>query len=328
MKKFFSLAMAMCASAMLFAGNLYKVDFTGGQEKWTIEDKEIGTLSYVWKQDSQYGMKGSAFVGGSANAAESWLISPTIDLTAAKSATLKLSQAVNKGATTNLKVKVSADDGKTWEDVKIGMPAGNSWNFQDDSVAIDTYVGKSIKLAFVYVSTTSVCPTWEIKTVTIYEGEESAGEDEKAEIITVAEAIALCEAMETGSYSSKVYSVTGIITTAYDYSSQYKNQTFYFGADNTAEKGATIEAYRAAVAAPGVKVGDKVTVTGKLGVRKTSSGDRSLGFAAGCTVEVTSATAVEDVNVKSVKAVKVIENGQLVIIRDNVRYNAVGAVVE
>lgn len=45
-------------------------------------------------------------------------------------------------------------------------------------------------------------------------------------------------------------------------------------------------------------------------------------------IEGNASTSVEDVNVKSVKAVKVIENGQLVIIRDNVRYNAVGAVVE
>lgn len=40
------------------------------------------------------------------------------------------------------------------------------------------------------------------------------------------------------------------------------------------------------------------------------------------------ATAVEDVTLNAAKAVKVVENGQLVIIRDGVRYNAVGAVIE
>lgn len=43
---------------------------------------------------------------------------------------------------------------------------------------------------------------------------------------------------------------------------------------------------------------------------------------------VSTSTAVENVTVKSAKAVKVVENGQLIIIRDGVRYNAVGAVME
>lgn len=43
---------------------------------------------------------------------------------------------------------------------------------------------------------------------------------------------------------------------------------------------------------------------------------------------VSPSTAVEEVKAEAGKAVKVVENGQLVIIRDGVRYNAVGAVIE
>lgn len=332
MKKFFSLVMAVCASAMLFAGDLYKADFTKDQQSWTIENKTLPEgLTYVWKWDSYKNegyMKASAFVSGTAIAAESWIVSPAIDLTAAKAATLKLNQAVNKGAATNLKVKISADNGTTWNDIAIGMPAGTSWNFQDDEAAINDYAGKTIKLAFAYVSTTSICPTWEVKTVTIYENGDTPEEPDVVKDITIADAIALCEKMETGSYSKETYRVVGVVTLAYDYNSQYTNQTFYFGASEDAEKGATIEAYRAKSVAPGVAKGDKIVVTGNLGVRKTSNGDRSYGFAQGCTVEKVPSTAVEDVQVNATKAVKVIENGQLVIIRDGVRYNAVGAVVE
>lgn len=43
---------------------------------------------------------------------------------------------------------------------------------------------------------------------------------------------------------------------------------------------------------------------------------------------VAAPTAVENIKAETGKAVKVIEYGQLIIIRDNVRYNAVGAVIE
>jgi len=329
MKKFFSLALAVCASVMLFAADLYKADFTTDQAGWTIDNKELGDgLTWVWKLDTYNGssyMKASAYVG-SAKAAESWLISPEIDLTAAKKATIKLNQAVNKGAATNLKLKVSADKGATWNDITIGMPAGTSWTFQDDEAVIDEYAGKNIQLALVYVSTTSVCPTWEVKTVTIYEG-ESDNPSIEAEEISMADAITLCEGMADNTYSEKTYRVEGIVTLAYEYSDQYKNQSFYFGAEAGAQKGSTLEVYRGVPAAPGVAEGDKIAVTGKLGVRTTSKGDRSIGFQAGATVEKINNTAINNTTVAE-KAVKMIENGQLVIIRNGVKFNAVGAVVE
>lgn len=148
------------------AAELYKVDFTASQGGWTIQDKELSGLTYVWQQDSKYGMKASAY-NKQAYAAESWLISPAIDLTSATEATLKLNQAVNKGAATNLKVKVSADNGVNWSDLSINMPAGTSWDFQEDEADLAAYVGSSIKLAFAYMSTTTVCPTWEIKSLVI-----------------------------------------------------------------------------------------------------------------------------------------------------------------
>ncbi|MCQ2327988.1 MAG: choice-of-anchor J domain-containing protein [Paludibacteraceae bacterium] len=157
---------AVSRKAAMASSELYKVDFTASQGGWTIQDKELSSLTYVWKQDAQYGMKASAY-NKQAYAAESWLISPAIDLTSATEATLKLNQAVNKGAATNLKVKVSADNGVSWSDLSINMPAGTSWDYQEDEADLADYVGSSINLAFAYVSTTSICPTWQIKDLVI-----------------------------------------------------------------------------------------------------------------------------------------------------------------
>lgn len=157
---------AVSRKAAMASSELYKVNFTATQGGWTIQDKELSGLSCVWKRDAQYGMKANAY-NKQAYAAESWLISPAIDLTSATEATLKLNQAVNKGAATNLKVKVSVDNGVNWSDLSINMPAGTSWDYQEDEADLADYVGSSIKLAFAYVSTTTVSPTWQIKDLVI-----------------------------------------------------------------------------------------------------------------------------------------------------------------
>lgn len=71
-------------------------------------------------------------------------------------------------------------------------------------------------------------------------------------------------------------------------------------------------------------IGKKVKVQGALEAyfqKPSVKGVKAYEF-------VSTSTAVEDVTVKSAKAMKVVENGQLIIIRDGVRYNAVGAVME
>ena len=147
-------------------GALYQIDFKTDITGWTIDDKDLGGLTYVWKQDDRYGMKASAY-NQQAYAAESWLISSTIDLSNAKAPSLVITQALNKGTGANLAVKVSTDNGTSWTDLSINMPAGTSWDFQEDHASLAAYAGKKIQIAFAYKSTTSDCPTWEIGTVTV-----------------------------------------------------------------------------------------------------------------------------------------------------------------
>ena len=161
---------------------IYQIDFTTTITGWTIEDKDLGGLTYVWKQDTQYGMKGSAFANKQAYAAESWLISPAIDLTNAVTPNLVISQALNKGTAENLAVKVSADNGTTWSDLTINMPAGTSWDFQEDQASLAAFAGKTIQIAFAYKSTTSVCPTWEIGSVLVQDESATALQQTEQEV--------------------------------------------------------------------------------------------------------------------------------------------------
>lgn len=182
MKKFFSFVAAMLFAGSMMASTPLSIDFTAGQGSWTTNDVELDGISYVWKQDSKFGMKASAYVSKTAHAAESWLISPAFSLGEASTATLKINHAVNNGAPTNFKVKASAD-GTNWTDLALSSwPAGSSWTFEDATADLGAFAGEeAVKIAFVYISTTELCPTWEVKTVKVEddaEGGSGGGEGE------------------------------------------------------------------------------------------------------------------------------------------------------
>lgn len=177
MRKIFSFVAAALFAGSMMAADLLSIDFTKGQGDWTINDVNKDTLSYVWKQDSQYGMKATAYVKA-AHATESWLISPAIDLTGVTASKLAFSQALNKGEVSSVSVKAKAGSGE-WADLTVApKPAGNSWTFIDSEADLAAYAGKAnVQIAFVYTSTTTSAATWEIKTVAVNDGVAPAGAD-------------------------------------------------------------------------------------------------------------------------------------------------------
>ena len=144
----------------------YNEPFTSNIGQFNIVNVNLGGLNYVWQWASaNYGMKASAYVNNKNNVTESWLVSPPISLLNIKTATLAFEHAVNKGTTNNLEVMITTDpSGEKWEKLDIpNWPIGTNWTFVPTSVFLDQYVGKIVQIAFVYVSTSSDCPTWEVK---------------------------------------------------------------------------------------------------------------------------------------------------------------------
>lgn len=147
--------------------------------------------------------------------------------------------------------------------------------------------------------------------------------------VTVAEALAAAKALENGKISKDVYVVTGYIDSiSSKYSEQYKNISFYM-CDDLKAPAYEFQAYRVKGGAD-LKVGDKVAVKGNVmhfwqAATDTKEEKHAYQMNAGATYEIIPATAVENVvNNNASKAVKVIKNGQLVIIRNGVEYNTVG----
>jgi hypothetical protein len=148
---------------------LYNEPFNANIGDFSIQDVNLDGIDYVWKWASaNYGMKASAYVNNTSHATESWLISPAISLQNATDIVLAYEHALNKGTANNLRVKISTDSGSSWSDLNVPKwPAGNNWDFVSTSLSLDGYADQIVQIAFVYKSTSSDCPTWEIKNFSV-----------------------------------------------------------------------------------------------------------------------------------------------------------------
>ena len=141
--------------------------FDASQGNFTIDNIKLADgVEFVWKWASAaYGMKASGYVNGSKQELQSRLKSPAIDLKSAKSAKLMFDQAINYASDIKQECKVQiSTDGKTWTDLDVqGYPTENSWTFVSSTADLTKYCGKTIYIGFLYSSTPTGAPTWEVK---------------------------------------------------------------------------------------------------------------------------------------------------------------------
>lgn len=147
-------------------------DITAG---WEIDvDAEIPEgLNYVWKWKEYNGkhyLNASAYYK-QAYAAKAYAVSGDIDLTKATKATLSFDHAAK--FQTNLKqdckaiARVKGDT--NWTELTIPTwPAADTWDFSNSGdIDLKDFVGKTIQIGFLYVSTADSADTWEIKNLKI-----------------------------------------------------------------------------------------------------------------------------------------------------------------
>lgn len=286
MKKLFSMIVALAFAGSMYAVDVLNTNFTQGQGNWTINDVTLQGVTYVWSQSSQYGMKASAYSQSNNNVSESWLISPVIDLSDADTVSLYIEHAMNFGSALTLAVKARATNDADWTLLNVVWPQGNNWNFITSTSDISSAFAhkQGVQIAFVYTSTTSNAPTWEIKNVVV---SASAGTtdipDPEPEPTVMSSCAAAATAALSVSGNNVLYdSGTKFIVSGYVTSIQtaYNGSNMTFWMADEAGGGQVLEAYRvvpeSAQEIPGV--GDKVQVTGQL-----TKYNNIPEFAAGCT---------------------------------------------
>lgn len=166
------------------------VDFTKGMGEFVVEDKDKGDFpGEIWSTNAahpEYGVVAQAYVSATQKRykTESWLVSPRINLKGHNQLYLRFKHAMNyandEPAANFIGVRISADKGETWSSVTIpNMPRGNSFEFlSSGDIDLKAYKDKVIQLAFVYKSTSTTTPTWEISQVLITEAEEVITKDD------------------------------------------------------------------------------------------------------------------------------------------------------
>ena len=160
---------------------------------------------------------------------------------------------------------------------------------------------------------------------------EKSGQEEVIIESTVSEAVAVVMALEPGAKTDDRYAVTGFVDSiATPYNEDYGNISFFM-TDNMDAPTYDFEAYRVSVTAQQAEkivLGVKVTVTAAL-QRYYKAATETLDeidlaeTVAGGSLKFADESAVINVN-NDAKSLKTIENGQIIILRDGVRYNMLG----
>lgn len=123
--------------------------------------------NFPWVFAANYGAKASGFSNGASQDAESWLISPAMNLTGETAANIAFDYVINKGdinaAAANHKLLVTSNytgDVTTteWTEVEYGAVNNNNWTFHNTGeIALPgSVMGKAnVVVAFKYMSTTA-----------------------------------------------------------------------------------------------------------------------------------------------------------------------------
>ena len=185
------------------------------------------------------------------------------------------------------------------------------------------------KASIKYTAPFELTATTTVKAIA-YNGDKASAVVEKKftkmTILTCAEAVALC----TNPATPGQHIIRGYITEMIEaYNDQYKNITFWMA--DTPDGGQVLQAFRVkpfSEVEQSLKVGDFVEVIGSL-ILYTKDGVSTPEVNTGGSVKLITAgnTAVDNVTVNQ-QTTKFIENGQLVIVKDGVRYNVIGQVTK
>ena len=95
------------------AGTYLNESLVGDEGGFVIQDISMQGVNYVWKNDATYGWKASAYYNNTNYPAESWLVSPTVDLSEAMAPQLSFEEAHRylngEALTDHFLIKISTD---------------------------------------------------------------------------------------------------------------------------------------------------------------------------------------------------------------------------
>lgn len=148
---------------------------TSASIDWTFDNVFVpSAITDVWawtEYSGKHYLKASAYVGGKNYAAESYAVSPAIDLTGATKPVLTFEHAAKFQTTLRslCGLAVREAGSTTWNVVTIPTwPEAGSWTYvSSGDIDLSAWAGKKIQVGFKYSSSASGADTWQIKNVKI-----------------------------------------------------------------------------------------------------------------------------------------------------------------
>ena len=143
---------------------------------WTIEKVKGDRDVWSWASyNSAYYLNATAF--GSETENESWAVSPVVDLSAVKSATVSFEHAA-KFQTTIKELcgfYVREAGSQAWQKLDIPQwPAPDAWNWKSsEDIDLSAFAGKLVQVAFKYAGSAAGSDQWEIRNL-LFRGEGGA----------------------------------------------------------------------------------------------------------------------------------------------------------
>ena len=185
------------------AATIFSEPFDSSLGAFTIDNVKPaeGLGSEVWTYDSKYVCaKATSYTGGEGGSnipAESWLVSPVIDLKEASAATLTFDHAANyfDDVKTDVTVWITDAAAENWTQLDVPTYPTSFTFVSSGDIDLNAYKGKEVKIAFKYVCTTKA-GTYEVKNFLVQE--RQAGEAPEVpdtdEALSVAQTIAQYDA--------------------------------------------------------------------------------------------------------------------------------------
>lgn len=267
----------------IFYSQAFKSD---GQGEWEIKDvTKPDELSAVWTYNTSYGMVATAYDKSASKnyATESWILSPSIDLSVASTAHLQLTHAANYFSSSTYKneitlwLQVEGEEGFTHQLEIPNYPSNSDFTYiASGDIDLQEFIGKTVRIGIKYLSTSTKAGTYEIsdvqistepfETVTPEVPDEGEGTGTAEDPYDVTKALAIINA---GAASSNDVYVKGIISSVKEVDTSYGNATYFISQDGKTTK--ELEIYRGYYlggvkfsSADQIKAGDEVIVLGKL----------------------------------------------------------------
>lgn len=159
---------------------IFSETFASGQGEFTVKNvtvpAEMG--AEVWTWDSYKYMKATSFVNYTDYAAESWLISPEVDLSNAPNATLTFEYVARyfTNLPENITLWITESNVENWQQLTIpNHVLQDAWTpfAKSGDIDLNAYKGKKVKIGFKY-NCTEKAGTYELKNISIED--RAAGE--------------------------------------------------------------------------------------------------------------------------------------------------------